>query len=60
MLEELAAKVTGHKDAFVYYIEGDGPEYRLLVPGQPPSTYLGETVEDAQAVLEMRIRREEK
>lgn len=52
MLEALAEQVTGVPGSFVYYIEGgDGPEYKLLIPGHPPAQLLGTTEQEAEQAL---------
>lgn len=58
MLEALAEKATGVRGAFVYYIEGsDGPEYKLLVPRQYPSQYLGWSEGEARRMLQVSIQK---
>lgn len=56
MLEELAEQVTGVPGSCVYYIEGDGPEYKLLIPGEPLSQYLGTSEQEAEQVLRAELR----
>ena len=59
MMEVLAEKATGVKGAFVYYIEGgDGPEYKLLIPGETHVEYLGWSEGEARRVLQRRAKLE--